>query len=311
MPFDLKELIDACRPIVMQRAVNKGITMHFMAVPLTGRKLLGDPKRLRQALLNLLTNAIKFTDSGLIKLMAGVKHMDEKTTTIYFEVKDSGIGMTDEQIKKIFEPYMQASASTSRSYGGTGLGLSITKNIVELMGGTLNVESTPGAGSKFFFTLTFDTIEQTIEDIEDIGETEIVSKEIEKPLFDGEILLCEDNAMNQHIICEHLARVGIKTVVAGNGKIGVETVQSRKEKGEKQFDLIFMDMRMPVMDGIEATNKILELNTGIPIVALTAEVMSNDMEIYKKSGLSDFLGKPFRSQELWLCLAKYLTPKGK
>jgi len=308
MPFDLKELIDACRPIVMQRAVNKGITMHFMAVPLTGRKLLGDPTRLRQALLNLLTNAIKFTDSGSVKLLAGVKHMDEKTITIYFEVKDSGIGMTDEQVKKIFQPYMQASASTSRSYGGTGLGLSITKNIVEMMGGTLNVESAPGSGSKFFFTLKFDTIEMDNEDIE---EREIASQKIEKPSFESEILLCEDNAMNQHIICKHLERVGIKTVVAGNGKIGVEMVQSRKEKGEKQFDLIFMDMRMPVMDGIEATEKILELNTGVPIVALTAEVMSNDMEIYKKSGLSDFLGKPFRSQELWLCLAKYLTPKGK
>jgi CheY-like chemotaxis protein len=114
--------------------------------------------------------------------------------------------------------------------------------------------------------------------------------------------------MNQQVISEHLARVGLKTVIAENGKIGVEMVQSRKEKGEKQFDLIFMDMHMPVMDGLEAAEKIVELNTGIPMVAMTANIMSNDREIYKLKGMDDCVGKPFTSQELWHCLMKYLKP---
>jgi CheY-like chemotaxis protein len=139
-------------------------------------------------------------------------------------------------------------------------------------------------------------------------EREIVLRELEKPTFEGEILLCEDNAMNQEVISEHLARVGLKTVIAENGKIGVDLVQSRMQNGEKQFDLIFMDMHMPVMDGIEAAEKINALNTGIPIVAMTANIMSNDREIYKSYGMNDCVGKPFTSQELWRCLMKYFKP---
>ena len=167
------------------------------------------------------------------------------------------------------------------------------------------MESAPGIGSKFTFDLTFDTIDAgAYEKLEQKASL----NEIEKPVFDGEILLCEDNVMNQQVICEHLSRVGLKTVVAENGKIGVEIVQSRKENGKKRFDLIFMDMHMPVMDGLEAAAKIIELNTGVPIVAMTANVMSNDREIYMTSGMSDCVGKPFSSQELWRCLLKYLTP---
>jgi CheY-like chemotaxis protein len=136
----------------------------------------------------------------------------------------------------------------------------------------------------------------------------MVFNDLEKPIFEGEILLCEDNAMNQQVIREHLARVGVKTVVAENGKVGVEMVQRRMSNDEKQFDLIFMDMHMPVMDGLEAASKILALDTGIPIVAMTANFMANDREIYRKSGMRDCVGKPFTSQELWHCLMKYLHP---
>jgi len=307
VPFDLQELFDACRTIAMPKALEKGLTLHFYAEPsINKRNLISDPIRLRQALLNLLTNAIKFTDTGTVKLLAEVKDKSEKTITILFEVQDSGIGMTDKQIERIFEPYMQAEAGTTRKYGGTGLGLSITKNIVEMMGGTLSVESAPEAGSKFSFTLTFDAVELSNDDI---VKKEMAHNKIEKPTFEGEVLLCDDMIMNQQIICEHLAKVGLKTVVADNGKIGVEIVQSRMEKGEKQFDLIFMDMYMPVMDGIEAAGRIRGLNTGVPIVAMTANIMSDEIELYLKSGMSDCLGKPFKSQELWHCLMRYFTPK--
>jgi PAS domain S-box-containing protein len=305
IPFDMHELFESCRTLIMPKAAEKGIKLQFYAEPSVGKRPLGDPTRLRQILVNLLSNAVKFTNSGTVKVFTGIKEKSEKTVTFHFEIKDSGIGMTREQIRKIFEPFIQAEIGTTRKYGGTGLGLAICKNFIELMGGMLMVESAPGVGSKFSFDLTFDTID--INDYETF-ERKIVLNEIEKPVFEGEVLLCEDNTMNQQVIREHLARVGLKTVVAENGKTGVEIVQRRKEKGEKQFDLIFMDIHMPVMDGVEAAAKIIELNTGIPIVAMTANIMSSDMETYKTSGMSDCVGKPFSSQELWRCLLKYFTP---
>jgi len=305
IPFDMHELFASCRTLIMPKAIEKGVMLHFYAEPSVGQRPLGDPTRLRQILVNLLSNSVKFTNTGMIKLHAAVKDKTDKTLSMHFEVKDSGIGMTGEQIDRIFDPFMQAETGTTRKYGGTGLGLTITKNIVELMGGKLSVSSTVGVGSMFSFDLTFDTID--IDD-DEVLSSKIVFNEIEKPVFEGEVLLCEDNVMNQQVICEHLARVGLKTIVADNGKIGVEMVQRRREKGDKQFDLVFMDMHMPVMDGLEASAKILELHTGIPIVAMTANIMSNDREIYRMSGMSDCVGKPFTSQELWRCLMKYFTP---
>ena len=304
IPFTMRELFESCKTLVMPKAVEKGLMLHFYAEPALGRRPLGDPTRLRQVFVNLLSNAIKFTNTGIVKLLADMTGKDEKTITVYFEVKDSGIGMTKEQIAKIFEPFMQAEAGTTRQYGGTGLGLAITKNIVEMMGGNLSVESTPGVGSKFSFSIVFDTMDVSDEDVSE----KIVIHDLERPMFEGEILLCEDNVMNQQVISEHLSKVGLKTVVADNGKIGLDIVQSRMEKGEKQFDLIFMDMHMPVMDGLEASAKIVELNTGIPIVAMTANIMADDMAIYRKSGMVDCVGKPFTSLELWRCLMKYFTP---
>ncbi|MDR2558406.1 MAG: response regulator [Oscillospiraceae bacterium] len=305
IPFDLRELFTGCRTVITPKADEKGLSMYFYAEPSVGKITLGDPVRLLQILVNLLSNSVKFTKNGIIKLHAVVKNISENTVTIYFEVKDSGIGMTPEQIAVIFEPFKQAESGTTRKYGGTGLGLAITKNIVEMMGGKLSVESTPGVGSKFSFELVFDAIN---EDGEGLYEKKAVSSEMEKPTFEGEILLCEDNDMNQQVICEHLERVGLKTVVAENGKVGVDMVRDRIEKGEKLFDLIFMDIHMPVMDGFEAAAKIFEMNIGIPIVVMTANIMSNDKELYKASGMNDYVGKPFTSQELWRCLMKYFKP---
>jgi PAS domain S-box-containing protein len=305
IPFDMHDLFSTCRTLVLPKALEKGLILHFYAEPSLGKKTLGDPTRLRQVFVNLLSNAIKFTNTGMVKLHSAITGTTKNTVSMHFEVKDSGIGMTPEQMEKIFDPFTQAESGTTRKYGGTGLGLVITKSIVELMGGELSVESAPGVGSKFSFDLTFETIDRTSEDL---YEKNIVLKELKKPAFEGEILLCEDNVMNQQVITEHLARVGLKTVVADNGKAGVEMVQSRMEEGKKQFDLIFMDMHMPVMDGLEAAEKILALNTGIPMVAMTANIMSNDREIYRQKGMNDCVGKPFTSQELWRCLMKYFKP---
>jgi len=305
IPFDIYELLSSCRTIITPAAAEKDLKLNFDIDSVINLMLMGDPARLRQIFVNLLSNAVKYTNNGWIELAARtVKETGEKIT-MYFEVSDSGIGVTGELVKKIFEPFEQGEAGITRQFGGTGLGLPIVKNNVDMMGGTLCVESFPETGSKFSFHLTFD--------IADKPEDEKTEKnnffdDTNKPFFRGEVLVCEDNVMNQQVICEHLARVGLTAVVADNGKIGVEMVYDRIKNKKEQFCLIFMDIHMPVMDGLEASAKIFEMNKDIPIIAMTANVMSDDREIYRNNGLHDCIGKPFTSRELWKCLLKHLEP---
>ena len=321
VPFDPRNLLNACRVIIMPKALEKGLEMKFYAEPFVGKLPLGDPTRLRQVLLNLLSNAVKFTDSGTVKFHLSVKDTINGSVILYTEIADTGIGMTREQINEVFSPFTQAETETTRKYGGTGLGLAITSNLLEMMGAKLNVESTPGVGSKFSFELTLDTIDIPEEELH---KQQYNQSKLKKPTFKGEVLLCEDNEMNQHVICEHLERVGLKTVVAVNGEVAVELVKSRMhsftgngseadndnsaDRQKKQFDLIFMDMHMPVMDGFEATNLINGLGTGVPIVAMTANIMVDDKKMYESSGMSGYIGKPFTSQELWRCLLRFFKP---
>jgi CheY-like chemotaxis protein len=288
--------------IIKPRADEKGITLYCYAEPSVGKNLLGDPVRLRQVLLNILSNAVKFTSVGTVKLLASVKDVNESSITMYFEVKDSGIGMRPEQIDRVLEPFMQADEGVTRKYGGTGLGLAITKSFVEMMGGTLAVESVAGVGSKFSFEITFDTVNAPITEYEE----KYNFAEIQKPTFSGVVLVCEDNYMNQRVVCDHLVKVGLRIVVAGDGKEGVYYVEERIRNGEKPFDLILMDIHMPVMDGLEAARLITATGVTTPIIALTANIMINDIELYTASGFSGHLGKPFTTQELWRCLTRYL-----
>jgi PAS domain S-box-containing protein len=311
IPFNLCELFNSCRTLILPKAEEKGLVMHFYAEPSVGKKICGDPTRLRQVLANLLSNAVKFTNSGMVKMLAAITKSTQDKVTMLFEVKDSGIGMSAEQIKTICDPFTQADSSVTRRFGGTGLGLAISRNFVELMGGVIQVESTIGLGSKFSFELEFDLIDDAQADL---MPKQAVFNESEKPNFNGEVLVCEDNALNQQVICEHLSRVGLQVVVANDGKEGVDIVKKRLDTQEKSFDLIFMDMHMPVMDGLEATQKIIEMysvskspgtSSAPPIVALTANVMSDALELYKNNGISDTVGKPFTAKELWGCLIKY------
>jgi len=307
IPFDLGEIFDACRTTFQEKAAEKGLDIHFYAEPVVGRKLYGDPLKLRQVLSNLLSNAVKFTTEGTIKMQAFTKETDEDHVSIFFEIQDSGIGISKDQLGKIFDPFTQAESGTTRKYGGSGLGLPITKSIVEKMGGKLFVDSTPGLGSKFSFQLIFLTVEAETGSIS-TGEPYHISEG--RPIFEGDVLVCEDNVMNRQVIIEHLERVGLNPVIAENGKIGVDMVRERKNAEESetnQFCLILMDIHMPVMDGIEAAREIIRLGCDIPIIAMTANVMADDRVIYAKAGMKEIIGKPFSSQELWTSLKKYLT----
>ncbi|MCL2101549.1 MAG: ATP-binding protein, partial [Fibromonadales bacterium] len=303
IPFDLHDIFTHCQSGIITKAAEKGVALYCYAEPSIGKKLIGDPVKLRQILINLLSNAVKFTNIGTVKLLASITKMGKDCITIHFEVKDSGIGMSPEQVKRIFEPFIQADESVSRRYGGTGLGLTISKNFIEMMGGQLEVDSMLGVGSRFSFELKFNMIDAPITE-----ETEkTIFSNIQKPTFKGNVLICEDNYMNRLMICDHLDKVGLKTVVAQNGKEGVDIVAERINAEENPFDLIFMDIHMPIMDGLEAAAKISALGVKTPIVALTANIMVNDLDLYVKSGMSGHLGKPFTSQELWKCLMNHLS----
>ena len=301
IPFDLSEIFASCHSAITSKAIEKDLALFCYAERLIGKKLLGDPVRMRQVIMNLLSNAVKFTNIGDIKAIASIIKSDESNATIRFEVKDTGIGMTTEQIDKIFNPYIQADDSITRRFGGTGLGLTITRNIIKLMGGTLSVESTPGIGSQFSFEITFDLVDEQESHFE---EPEI--NENERPRFKGEVLVCEDNSLNQQVLCDNLSRVGLTTVIANNGKEGIDLVASRLNHNKKNFDMIFMDIHMPVMDGLDAASRITAMGAKTPIVAITANVMTNDLESYRTSGMYDIVSKPFKSQDLWKCIAKYI-----
>jgi len=307
IPFDLHEVFTHCQTMIMPKAIEKGIAVHFYAEPSIGKKLIGDPTRLRQVLINLISNAVKFTRIGTVKVSSYITGSTDRTISVHFEVRDSGIGMTQDQIERIYEPFTQADTSTTRKYGGTGLGLPISHRIISLMNGKLEVDSIPEVGSKFGFDLTFNTIDVPVE----LSVEKVAKNMVKKPIFSGEVLVCEDNAMNQKVICDHLNRVGLKPVVAHNGREGLDVVKKRIEKGDKMFDLIFMDIYMPVMDGLETAAAISKLKTGIPIVAMTANIMPEEIGLYEQSGMPDCLSKPFTSQELWQCLMRYMEPVGR
>ncbi len=300
--FSLDDVLRICQTISNPKAMEKGIELRFPA-DILEHPIKGDPTKLRQAVLNLVANAIKFTHDGSVTVAVTTVAETDTETTLRFSVADTGIGMNEEQVQHIFVPFSQADSGITRKYGGTGLGLAITKSIVDSMGGTLEVTSEPNKGSDFHFTITFPNASP-----EELPEME-QKCQVRRPLFRGEVLVAEDNAINQDVIQEHLSRVGLKTVIAETGAVALERVRERELIG-KPFDLILMDIHMPVMDGVVATGQIRHLDVTTPIVALTANVMTTDQEKYKEAGMSSCLGKPFTARELWDCLLQYLTPVG-
>ncbi|MCL1823522.1 MAG: PAS domain S-box protein [Oscillospiraceae bacterium] len=301
--FTFGDILKSCETVTEFSKKSKNVDVNFKCNAIADERVTGDPTKLRQIIMNLLSNALKFTDEGVVELLADITKKDEDYITVRFTVKDTGIGMSAAQIKKIFEPFIQADTSTTRKYGGTGLGLSITNSLLDLMQGKLTVESNPGEGSTFSFTLTFPLAEKTSV-ITDFGFTADMNK---RPVFSAEALVCEDNAINCQVIEEHLLRIGINPIIAENGKIGVNMVKTRIRTGNP-FDIILMDIHMPVMDGLEAMRKLTEAGCTTPVIAMTANAMREDKELVLQSGMSDYICKPFSANDLWSCLLKYLKP---
>ena len=249
--------------------------------------LLGDSVRLHQIILNLVSNAVKFTSKGKITVNVRLLSEDDDNVKIEFSVTDTGIGIADDKIKKIFETFSQASSGTSRLYGGTGLGLSIVKQLVEPQGGSIEVESKIGKGSTFRFVLPF----QKTDIIQEI-ESEIL--ELETEIKNIKVLVVEDMALNQLLMKTLLDEFGFEQDIASNGKIAIEKLE------EKSYDIILMDLQMPIMNGFEATEYIRNtMNSKIPIIALTADVTTVDLAKCKAVGMNDYLAKPVDERLLY------------
>lgn len=249
--------------------------------------LEGDPLRLHQVILNLLSNAVKFTSQGSITVSAHLLSEDAETVKIQFAVKDTGIGIAEDKLDKIFENFQQASSDTSRLYGGTGLGLAIVKQLIEPQGGSIKVTSKINEGSIFSFILNFNKTDAEAELDSDLLELKTEIKNIK-------VLVVEDILLNQLLMKTVLEDFGFECDIAGNGKIAVEKIQ------DKPYDIILMDLQMPVMNGFESTEFIRnKINSNIPIIALTADVTTVDLAKCKLVGMNDYIAKPVDERVLY------------
>jgi PAS domain S-box-containing protein len=262
--------------------------------------LVGDPVRLHQIILNLVSNAVKFTSKGKITVSVRLLSEDAKTANIEFSISDTGIGIEKNKIRKIFENFQQATSGTSRVFGGTGLGLAIVKHLVEAQDGSIDVTSKLGEGSTFSFALDFIKTNAQAE-----AETELIDLELKEEFKNIKVLVVEDIPLNQLLMKTLLDDFEFETVIAANGKIAVEKLES------EPFDIILMDLQMPVMNGFEATDYIRKkMNSKIPIMALTADVTTVDLEKCKAVGMNDYISKPVDERILYAKILK-LVKKSK
>ncbi|MFH0998217.1 MAG: CHASE2 domain-containing protein [Pseudomonadota bacterium] len=313
VPLNIRELVASVVNILSHRAHQRGLELICRIAPEVPFFLLGDPTRMRQILMNLIGNAIKFTSQGSITIAIAPLSGNQSMDRFQFEVQDTGIGIPVEKQKVIFENFVQAETSTNRQYGGTGLGLAISKRLVEGMGGEIRVVSTPGQGSLFVFTLPLPKVSETPQALHSQDpprlhgfQTGIADAPALPPI---RILLADDVAVNRKIIEAYLKKSGVHIDIAENGQ---EAIEKYRNGGT---DLILMDMEMPVMDGFEATRRIrkLENDNGvapIPIVALTAHAFSEEKQRCMDAGCSHFFTKPIRKADLFKLLQDIFSPSG-
>lgn len=303
VPVHIENLLENISSILGQKAYEKGIELITEMSPLSC-PVYGDESRLQQALLNLATNALKFTDHGHVRLSVCQESQTDSTITLRFEVEDTGIGISPEQQPRLFSAFEQADNSLSRKYGGTGLGLAITKKIAEMMGGKTGMTSTLGKGSTFWFTAALTkAAPQAAEEI--CGRIDNAEATIRQKLQGKRILLVEDEPINREIAQTLLEDVGFTVDLAEDGAKAVELVQANT------YDLIFMDMQMPHVNGLDATREIRQLTKGsaIPIIAMTANAFAEDRELCLAAGMNDFIAKPVSTTLLYQKLCTWLQKR--
>lgn len=298
--FSFRELIDSLQEIMSLKALEKKLAFKIDIDSQIPGRIAGDPTRLNQILINLVGNAVKFTDTGYIQLSCKTIKLTSDEVTIQFDVADTGIGIQKDYVSKIFESFTQAGTDTARKFGGTGLGLTISKELVDLMGGTISVFSEEGKGTTFSVIITFKIAsEQTT-----IREENSISEDSKELLGNIALLLVEDNEFNRLVaedtLKELLPRIQID--IAENGAIAIEKIK------QQHYDLVLMDIQMPVMDGVTATKIIrTELTapkSNIGIIAMTANVLQEDVQRYFDAGMNAYISKPFQTEDLLLKMAK-------
>ncbi|MDP1814681.1 MAG: response regulator [Leadbetterella sp.] len=293
IPFNLKKILQNIINSNEFKAEQKGLGLFLKLDPKVDSHLIGDGIRLSQVLLNLISNAIKFTISGKIELEIRLVSKMNNALVLEFIVEDTGKGIPDKMQKIIFESFTQEDSSLGRKYGGTGLGLSISQKLVSLMGGELKLTSQENVGTKVSFILGFPINQEPTS----LPENSTVSDSV---LIGKKILLVEDNTMNQFFAQKLLEGWGIKVDIANNGKEGVEMF------GRKHYDCILMDIQMPEMDGFQATKIIRQENKYIPIIALTALSVEEESDNFKSAGMNDYITKPFEAEYLKKRLIEYM-----
>ncbi|MBC7448390.1 MAG: response regulator, partial [Hymenobacteraceae bacterium] len=302
-PFHLPELLQQLYQLFRAQATQKGIQLSVELAPEVPTGVLGDPVRLNQILINLIGNALKFTSTGSVRVVVAVLPPAAGAAAnaplpVEFAIHDTGIGIPADKLEAIFEDFSQANTSTTRQFGGTGLGLSIARNLVQLHGGTLAVDSQEGRGTSFTFVIPYSPTVVPAAAPATMGFTPF-----EPPL---RVLVVEDNELNQLVARRTLERWNCHVALAANGRIGVDLVRSRP------FDVVLMDIQMPVMDGYDATRAIRQLPAGhsLPIIGLTASVLAEDRQLALTSGMNDTLSKPFDPAVLYARLREYQPTNG-
>jgi len=293
-------VIDDVTNIVTMLAQSKGLVLKTEYDSLLPKEILSDELRFKQILINLCNNAIKFTDEGSVRIKVDC---DKKAEQLIIQVIDTGVGMSDEQIDKLFRPFSQADSSASRKYGGTGLGLHLSRELAHKLGGDITVESTRQVGSCFTLTLATGPLEHTSF----IAPPALIVENIPRQVSDlpsyvsGKVLLAEDNPDNQRLVMMLIRKAGAQVDLAENGKEAVEMAL------QNDYDLIFMDLQMPIMNGLDAVRSLRDQGYDKPIVALTANAMKMDIEACEQAGTNDFAAKPIDREKFYKILVKYLS----
>ncbi|MGB3512006.1 MAG: PAS domain S-box protein, partial [Microcoleaceae cyanobacterium] len=314
--FKLDEILNQINNILALKAAQKGLEFVFQVGDDVPPYLMGDSLRLTQVLVNLANNAVKFTETGCVKIVVELLSCTEETVRLKFLVQDTGIGISSSEMEKLFKSFTQVDAATTRKYGGTGLGLTISQGLVKLMGGSIRVESEVDRGSTFYFELEMSYLWEDAGSYGysvpvDIRENKSLALEQLQEIQGAKILLVEDNPINQQIALELLQRVGLNVDKANNGQEAIAKVN------ENYYDLILMDIRMPGMDGLEATycirglaqegNAETQWFATVPIIAMTANAMDTDRAKSSAAGMNEHLSKPVNPQELYDTLQRWIS----